>query len=160
MEDSEVNCISIISNLCKFSQGVERDRLTYKFRENNYEKCERLIEFYVKYSKKAKEALSLTQNKDDDEAESNKFDNGLFTLQTINFIIGFFLGDIKQDDITKYFYSLFPLYDFEINKLVESLVELSKNLGEDLEIYNEDDVLISPKKLITSIIHNLKEKNN
>jgi len=153
MEDSEINCISIVSNLCKFCQSVERDRLTYKFRENNYEKCERLVEFYVKYSKKAKQAESKLEGEEEDE----KLDNGLFTLQTLNFIIGFFLGEIRQDDITKYLNTLFPLYNFEIKALIESLEELSKNVGEDLEIYNEDDILISPKKLINNIILNLNK---
>ena len=153
MEDSEINCISIVSNLCKFCQSVERDRLTYKFRENNYEKCERLVEFYVKYSKKAKQAESKLEGEEEDE----KLDNGLFTLQTLNFIIGFFLGERRQDDITKYLNTLFPLYNFEIKALIESLEELSKNVGEDLEIYNEDDILISPKKLINNIILNLNK---
>ena len=52
MSDAEVEerCISIISNLFQgLSRGSLRDRVSSKFVENEFEKCDRLMEIFARY---------------------------------------------------------------------------------------------------------------
>ena len=46
IEDNEEHCISLLATFWKYLTSVNLDRFIIKFKENNYKKSERLIEFY------------------------------------------------------------------------------------------------------------------
>lgn len=47
--------IEIINNLLRYSNGVELDRVIYKFRENKSEKAKQLLQYYTQYSQEGKD---------------------------------------------------------------------------------------------------------
>lgn len=49
-QDEEEHTVSVISNLFQgLSRGSRRDRVAAKFVENEFEKCDRLMELYNRY---------------------------------------------------------------------------------------------------------------
>lgn len=49
-QEEEEHTVSVISNLFQgLSRGSRRDRVAAKFVENEFEKCDRLIELYNRY---------------------------------------------------------------------------------------------------------------
>ena len=69
IESIEEHILSLISSLFKFSKSVQYDRLIYKFKENNHEKCERIIEFYKKYD-------DLLKAEEDEERRAKRESGG------------------------------------------------------------------------------------
>ena len=52
MEDEE-RALSVVANLFQgLSRGSRRDRLAAKFVENEFEKCDRLVEFFDRYQRR------------------------------------------------------------------------------------------------------------
>jgi hypothetical protein len=49
IQEFEEHITSIVQCLCKYSEGVERDRVLNKFKQKDYEKLGRLIELHIKY---------------------------------------------------------------------------------------------------------------
>ncbi|GJM87523.1 hypothetical protein PR202_ga03487 [Eleusine coracana subsp. coracana] len=77
------------------TKGSRRMRLLGKFVENECEKIDRLMEFYMRYSDRVKEeserldSLDLDDlEMDDDERYNRKLEAGLYTLQLIALILG------------------------------------------------------------------------
>ena len=94
IEKVEEYCLLIILILIKQTKKANRARCLYKFIENNFEKIERLIELYFKYSEKMIRCdQQINKEKTKMMAEDEEFDeeqfffkrltNGLFTLQLI-----------------------------------------------------------------------------
>lgn len=84
----------IILNLLKYSKKSNKQRCLYKFAENNFEKIERLVELYFKYSDKMikcerhiskEKARLMAEDEEIDEEEffSQRLSSGLITLQLI-----------------------------------------------------------------------------
>ncbi|CAN4083705.1 unnamed protein product [Withania somnifera] len=76
-------------------RGSRRDRLLSKFVENEYEKIDRLMELYMRYSNRVKleadrfDQLELDDlEMDEDEKYNRKLEAGLYTLQLIAVILG------------------------------------------------------------------------
>ncbi|XP_030474670.2 uncharacterized protein LOC115692055 [Syzygium oleosum] len=95
-EDLEERIISLIASLFDgISRGSRRERLLSKFVENEYEKIDRLVELYVRYSDRVK-AVTERLNQlefddleiDEDERYNRRLESGLYTLQLIAVILG------------------------------------------------------------------------
>ncbi|GJN22571.1 hypothetical protein PR202_gb10150 [Eleusine coracana subsp. coracana] len=89
-EELEERIISLIASLFGgiVTKGSRRMRLLGKFVENECEKIDRLMEFYMRYSDRVKEeserldSLDLDDlEMDDDERYNRKLEAGLYTLQ-------------------------------------------------------------------------------
>ncbi|KAI6691371.1 hypothetical protein NL676_028199 [Syzygium grande] len=95
-EDLEERIISLIASLFDgISRGSRRERLLSKFVESEYEKIDRLVELYVRYSDRVKaETERLNQLEfddleiDEDERYNRRLESGLYTLQLIAVILG------------------------------------------------------------------------
>ncbi|GAB4836129.1 hypothetical protein Ancab_001044 [Ancistrocladus abbreviatus] len=95
-EELEERIISIIASLFGgILRGSRRERLLSKFVENECEKIDRLMEFYVRYSDRVKaESERLDQldlddlEMDEEEVYNLKLESGLYILQLIAVILG------------------------------------------------------------------------
>eukprot|EP01111_Echinosteliopsis_oligospora_P015897 TRINITY_DN6439_c0_g1_i1.p1 TRINITY_DN6439_c0_g1~~TRINITY_DN6439_c0_g1_i1.p1 ORF type:complete len:506 (-),score=148.30 TRINITY_DN6439_c0_g1_i1:214-1731(-) len=94
-EEAAVSCISsLLIHLDPHGNAV--DRVLNKFRENDFEKVERLLELHEKYLKKVKVVEAAIDERKSDGVdlseeeelgfESDRLDAGLFTLQLIDVI--------------------------------------------------------------------------
>ena len=88
--------ISIVASLMKNCRGNQRSRLVSKFTEADHEKVERVMELHFKYLDKVhssdEEHASRRRRggdpqEDEDEAYMRRIENGLFTLQLVDYII-------------------------------------------------------------------------
>ncbi|KAJ9564729.1 hypothetical protein OSB04_000695 [Centaurea solstitialis] len=95
-EEFEERLISLVASLFGgILRGSRRERLLSKFVENEYEKIDRLMELYMRYSNRVKEeterldALELDDlEMDEDEKYNRKLESGLYSLQLIAVILG------------------------------------------------------------------------
>ena len=101
VKDHEEHIVSIMANMLQNLKGSSKARVLAKFQENDHEKLERLMDLYVKYSRRVKaveEDLErnrerlLELNGDDEERleEDNyikRLDCGLFTLQHLAYVM-------------------------------------------------------------------------
>lgn len=79
-EEDEHYSVSLIVNIfriLKKAGGVNFDRVFYKFKENSFEKIDRLIELHKYYTEKVK-------NTPEDQDDAN---DGFYTLQLIDYVI-------------------------------------------------------------------------
>ncbi|KAL5721588.1 hypothetical protein ACHQM5_005214 [Ranunculus cassubicifolius] len=97
-EELEERLVSLVASLFGgVLKESRRDRLLSKFVENEYEKIDRLMELYVRYSDRVKsETERLDSLEYDDELEMDederyirKLESGLYTLQLIAVILGY-----------------------------------------------------------------------
>jgi beta-catenin-like protein 1 len=132
IEGNEEHCINIISSILKLSQGVNLDRLIYKFKENNSEKAERLFELYIKYQK-----IKSSESK--------------FVLQSLSLIISFlYANTINKQKIE----TLFALHNISSSELKEILGEMNTHLGDE-GFDNEGSDVFSIKNFVENIIKKL-----
>ncbi|XP_042421400.1 beta-catenin-like protein 1 [Zingiber officinale] len=95
-EELEERIVSLIASLFGgILRGSRRDRLLSKFVENEFEKIDRLMELYMRYSDRVKsetqrlDALELDDLEiDEEELYNRKLEAGLYTLQLIAVILG------------------------------------------------------------------------
>ncbi|CAH8331833.1 unnamed protein product [Eruca vesicaria subsp. sativa] len=95
-EELEERVISLVASLfAGILRGSRRDRLLSKFVENEYEKIDRLMELYIRYSDRVRsEAERFDQLElddlelDEDEKYNRKLESGLYSLQLIAVILG------------------------------------------------------------------------
>lgn len=95
-EEIEERLISLVASLFGgVLRGSRRERLLSKFVENEYEKVDRLMELYMRYSNRVKEEserlneLELDDlEMDEDEKYNRKLESGLYSLQLIAVILG------------------------------------------------------------------------
>ncbi|CAA0381125.1 unnamed protein product [Arabidopsis thaliana] len=95
-EELEERVISLIASLfAGILRGSRRDRLLSKFVENEFEKIDRLMELYLRYSDRVRsEAERLDQLElddlelDEDEKYNRKLESGLYSLQLVAVILG------------------------------------------------------------------------
>lgn len=149
-ENCEEHCLMILTNLCKFLKGVNKDRLIFKFKEKNYEKCERLIELYKKNNMRLKE-----ENLGDDEEneELGKFNSSVFNIQNLSLIICY-LESSGLEDINLKMKKLFQINNLSQDETVKTLKEMKSHLGEGFE--SEDQNYFSVKNFIDEILKNIK----
>ena len=80
----------------KNCRGNQRSRLVSKFTEADHEKVERVMELHFKYLDKvhasdeehaSRRRRGDPEEEDEDEAYMRRIENGLFTLQLVDYII-------------------------------------------------------------------------
>lgn len=93
-EEIEERVISIIASLFGgLTRGSRRERLLGKFMENEFEKIDRLMELYIRYSDRVKvetkrlEATEIDIEMDEEDRYLAKMEAGLFTLQLLALIL-------------------------------------------------------------------------
>ncbi|CAI2370204.1 unnamed protein product [Moneuplotes crassus] len=126
IEEDEQSCISLISNLLRITKGVEFDRVFYKFKENKFEKIDRLIELHKYYTNKVR----TTPEEEEDD--------GYFTLQIIDFVI-IFLINLKDFDIEDHFKLLLEMHG--INKIDIQKVSMAYTKTFGLEEKGQSDAM-------------------
>nr|XP_018911926.1 PREDICTED: beta-catenin-like protein 1 isoform X2 [Bemisia tabaci] len=97
VEEHEEHVTSIIASMLKNCKSSQRQRLLSKFTENDHEKVDRLLELHFKYLDKVEEADKQIEKQmkqylgqdalTDDEIYIRRLDEGLFTLQLVDYII-------------------------------------------------------------------------
>jgi hypothetical protein len=106
------------------AQGVVFDRVFYKFKENNFEKVDRLIELYNFYTNKVRTT-------EDDE------NDGFYTLQLISFTINF-LYKLDDFDLNSHFNLLLNMHDLAISDIQKISLSYTKTFG--LEENEPDEI--------------------
>ncbi|EFJ07077.1 hypothetical protein SELMODRAFT_448582 [Selaginella moellendorffii] len=92
-EEVDERLISLIYSLfAGLTKDASKERLLSKFEENEYEKIDRLMEFFVKYHNRVKaESKKLDaesfEELDEDDKYLKRLDAGLFTLQLLALIL-------------------------------------------------------------------------
>lgn len=100
-ENHEEHVCSVIGSMLKNCRGPQRQRLMNKFTENDHEKVDRLMELHFKYLEKVQntdnqietEKAELQRSGEEvdasmeDEFYLRRLDAGLFTLQTVDYIM-------------------------------------------------------------------------
>eukprot|EP00455_Lapot_gusevi_P024506 TRINITY_DN2552_c0_g2_i2.p1 TRINITY_DN2552_c0_g2~~TRINITY_DN2552_c0_g2_i2.p1 ORF type:complete len:529 (-),score=111.18 TRINITY_DN2552_c0_g2_i2:168-1754(-) len=94
---NEEHIVSMIAQLFMNVADVRYGRLFNKFRENDYEKLERLIELHDKYARRIEDAeirrareLEEEEEEDDEDDEekyARRIESGLFTLQMVDLVV-------------------------------------------------------------------------
>ncbi|KAI7744534.1 hypothetical protein M8C21_016208 [Ambrosia artemisiifolia] len=95
-EELEERLISLVASLFGgVLKGSRRERLLSKFVENEFEKIDRLMELYMRYSNRVKEESERLNDielddleMDEDEKYNRKLESGLYSLQLIAVILG------------------------------------------------------------------------
>ncbi|XP_076954969.1 uncharacterized protein LOC143629626 [Bidens hawaiensis] len=95
-EELEERLISLVASLFGgVLKGSRRERLLSKFVENEFEKIDRLMELYMRYSNRVKEETERLNDieledleMDEDEKYNRKLESGLYSLQLIAVILG------------------------------------------------------------------------
>ena len=161
IEENEEHCISLLATFCKYLTSVNLDRFISKFKENNYEKSERLIEFYIKYEKRLKEFNNDSDEEDEEEIKDvelikdklyfKKLNKGLLVFQNINYILAYLYSE-NMKDLNEKLKSLFKLNDIKITKIKNTLLELISYLDKD---ETKLDNNISEKTFYNSVIKGL-----
>lgn len=93
--EHEEHVVSVIAGIIQHVMGPTRIRVLSKFEENDFEKVERLGELHFKYLSKVnkvdnaivEELKKGGEAPDEDEVYLRRLDNGLFTLQLVDYII-------------------------------------------------------------------------
>jgi beta-catenin-like protein 1 len=141
-EDDEHTISCIVSLFVNLEQDSKLwSRVLEKFREENMEKVERLLELHEKYLAKVKVAdKQIKQQKieyqkqghkidEDDEEEFylQRLDAGLFTLQLVDFVIAIICN--ADPKIKENVQRLLKLQNSSFNDVKEILHEYANNLG-------------------------------
>lgn len=151
--NNEEHVVSIIASLLKNCSGNSKQRVILKFTEADYEKIDRLMELYYKYTEEvkaedkkiAKEKAEAVSDSDDDEDEEQveyymrRLESGLFALQSICYII----MDISVNGpsgIATRVTKLLNLRNEPKSNLIQILKEYKENLGEaDIKEKNQKE---------------------
>ncbi len=128
----EEHCIGILTSLFKYLTGVEMDRLVFKFKENNCEKCERLVEFYKKYEREYKLMINKTHDSDNEESSELTSNSSLFNLQNISIMIAALLAR-NNKFIRSHLEKLLSINNVSIDMIKENLRRIISQLGEEDE---------------------------
>jgi beta-catenin-like protein 1 len=90
-DEHEEHVCSIIDALLFMCSNENRDRVAQKFAEHEYEKVDRCIELFLKYSDRVKKFVAKKAKRgeetDAEEFYIEKLNNGLYTLQRVVLII-------------------------------------------------------------------------
>ncbi|KAK4701104.1 beta-catenin-like protein 1, partial [Phenoliferia sp. Uapishka_3] len=142
-EDTE-HILSIISSLFTSleSESPSRLRLLAKFVEGDYEKVDRLIEVREEIEGRISAATSIIEpGMDDDEIYLEKLDYGLFSLQLVDYIIGWLC--MEDDGVRDHIKMLLDRKDKSLDDVVKVLIEYRNNIGDasgDAPVIAEDDL--------------------
>ncbi|EFN51521.1 hypothetical protein CHLNCDRAFT_27908, partial [Chlorella variabilis] len=136
--EEEERTISIISSLLQnIAKQTRRDRVAAKFVENEFEKCDRLMEIYFRYEARViAEEARLAEVADDDLDEEDillaRMDGGLYTVQQCALVVGA-LWLVEDTGIRKRILKLLHQKGRTLASLRSVLLEYRANLGDDGE---------------------------
>jgi beta-catenin-like protein 1 len=143
----EEHCLSILLSLCKYTKGIQAERLIYKFKENSYEKCNRLMTLFKKYEM----TYEQEGNENDQEDEYvEKLNSGLFNLQTICTILGFLLTS-GGDDVKKHLSDLATKNGVSVKRIKSVLEDFANHMGEEFV----SDESFSNRNFINNLINSI-----
>ncbi|CAN0897374.1 Beta-catenin-like protein 1 [Linum grandiflorum] len=136
-EELEERIISLIASLLGgILRGSRRERVLSKFVENEYEKIDRLMELYIRYSNKVKsetermDELNLDDMEmDEDERYNRKLGSGLYTLQLIAIILGH-LWCAEHKSMRARIELLLKQYNLSKQDVKDVLQEYHDNIGD------------------------------
>jgi len=159
IETCEEHCISILVSLAKYCRGIQLDRFIYKFKENNQEKCERLLEYmnyyYKKFEKNYKEKIEddeiiIEQEQDEESKYLEKINSGLFNIQNVSLII-YFLQSLNDDHIKEKLRNLMILNNVDSNEIKETVKDMYFHIGEEIEKTDSPSTKIFIENLLKNI---------
>lgn len=146
-DENVVSCIqSLVRNVGKDKPELYT-RLISKFTENNYDKINVLVALFCKYHDVIK---SLGGGNDNDEDLLDKFDMGLFTLQSVCVILATLAAE--DEGIRKYLDALLSANSIEPKTVCGYVQEMSEQVGdgkerEYLQKVLNDSVIFKTQKL-------------
>ena len=139
------SALNLIWTLLRLTNGVYFDRVFFKFKENNYEKANRLLELHKFYTQKVASAP------DDEE------DDGFFTLQLIDFVIVFLLN-LEDDELGPHLQRVFELNNIDVPDLKKIAQSYIKTFGLDQD---QDDITQNvPQKDFKTVSQNPSESES
>mmetsp|Transcript_15764 Transcript_15764/g.26137 ORF Transcript_15764/g.26137 Transcript_15764/m.26137 type:complete len:523 (-) Transcript_15764:78-1646(-) len=134
-EEDEEHVVSTVASLFTYLKGERHQRLLGKFKENDFEKVDRLLELHDKYLKQVaaceKKLMDEEPDLGKDQIYVEKLDNGLFTLQYVALIIGHLIASNIQG-IRDRVKVLINQQDSSIDQVIQVLQELADNTGDAL----------------------------
>ncbi|CAN1351696.1 Beta-catenin-like protein 1 [Linum perenne] len=136
-EELEERIISLIASLFGgILRGTRRERLLSKFVENEYEKIDRLMELYIRYTNRVKsetermDQLEIDElEMDEDERYNRKLGSGLYTLQLIAIILGH-LWCAEHKSMRARIELLLKQYNLSKQDVKDVLQEYHDNIGD------------------------------
>ena len=151
--NNEEHIVSIIASLLKNCDETNKQRVIFKFMENDHEKVDRLFELYFKYVEQVeKTELEPSDDEDEDELDielenyMRKLENGLFALQSIVYIIMDI--SVNSDQIRTRINKHLNMRSVKKASLVEVMQEYADNLGEEGKSEATNEELKNIKELI------------
>uniref|UniRef100_A0A7S2U0P3 Beta-catenin-like protein 1 N-terminal domain-containing protein n=1 Tax=Lotharella oceanica TaxID=641309 RepID=A0A7S2U0P3_9EUKA len=136
IEATEEHVLSCIVQLFVHLSDVRYLRLLNKFRENGYEKVERLVELHDKYYSRLEDAERKYQREhpdepvDEDELYMRRLDNGLYSLQMCALLIAL-ICSAGEKGIYERVVQLLNQQDSSLKDVKETLEEYHANLAGD-----------------------------
>lgn len=138
--NNEEHIVSIIASLLKNCTSTSKQRVIQKFTENDYEKVDRLLELYFKYSEEvARVDQEIDDEREDDDEENEeseaenylrRLENGLFALQSISYIILDICAN-GPSGVKNRVMKLLNLRNVPKTKIIEIIKEYERNLGDE-----------------------------
>ncbi|KAJ3037352.1 hypothetical protein HDV00_001777 [Rhizophlyctis rosea] len=179
-EDEHV--ISILSSLLRnLTNPLHRARLVSKFLENDCEKVDRLIEMHSQYSsrlsavdaeieerRREREEERRAEGEEIDEDEEkvereeeylSRLDGGLFTLQLVDFVIGYCCAEDESGKVMEHVRELLTRQKRSVDELKTVLKEYADNIGdadrEEGETNEAGEETVSVREIILAMIERL-----
>lgn len=127
-DENVISCIqSLVRNIDK--EDPERyKRLISKFTENGFDKVNKLVALFCKYHDIIK---PLSKDDEDEDDLLDKFDKGLFTLQSVCAILVTLAAE--DEDIRKYLGALLEANSIEPRTVRDYVQEMSEQVGNERE---------------------------
>eukprot|EP00026_Physarum_polycephalum_P001295 Phypoly_transcript_01296.p2 GENE.Phypoly_transcript_01296~~Phypoly_transcript_01296.p2 ORF type:complete len:521 (-),score=104.86 Phypoly_transcript_01296:150-1712(-) len=153
-QDDDEHVISCISTLLLHldPKSSHHDRVLGKFKENEFEKVERMLELHEKYFKKVliadkkiaadREALGEVTDEDEDSFYLERLDAGLYVLQLVDVVIA--AVSTADAEVKNKVMRLFDLKNINVEELKNQVNEYINSVGDAM---NEDDKASEHKRL-------------
>lgn len=135
--EHEEHVVSVIAGILQHVVGPTRNRVLLKFEENDFEKIERLGELHFKYLSKVNEVDNSIVEElkkggeapDEDEVYLRRLDNGLFTLQLVDYII--LEAAVSNPRVKERLAKIIQLRSGTMDTIKDIVREYSDNIGNE-----------------------------
>jgi beta-catenin-like protein 1 len=137
VQEHEEHVVSVIAAVLQHVTGTARNRILLKFEENDFEKVERLGELHFKYLSKVNEVDNNIVEElrkggdapDEDEVYLRRLDNGLFTLQLVDYII--LEVAVANPKVKERINKIIQLRQGTVDTIKDIVREYADNIGEE-----------------------------
>jgi len=141
--EHEEHVVSVIAGIIQHVMGPTRIRVLSKFEENDFEKVERLGELHFKYLSKVnkvdnaivEELKKGGEAPDEDEVYLRRLDNGLFTLQLVDYII--LETAVSNSKVKDRLAKIIQLRRGSMDTIKDIVREYADNLGDENEEWKQ-----------------------